>query len=439
MKHYRKILLILFLIALPWQTRWIVEDVLINEGVSQYGRLSVYVFDVLLVLFLASAQHVWNAASWKRVRSEKILRFALIGLWGMIGMAVLSMLWTVEPMAGLFASGHLLLAGLLFTTLVLDKDISPDLILGSLAIGMIVPSALAWWQSAQQSVSASTLLGIAAQDPEVLGTAVIEHEGGRWLRAYGTFPHPNILGGFAAFGLLSAMIVSIRNKWSRSAIPLALSAALMGGALVMSGSRAAWIALALGLIFLYEWIMAAKNQKRQSNMQLILISMMIPILGIGFALRGPLASRFDGSQRLESISTTERLDQWSDVSAFLQGDLGSVIAGVGSGNYVFALSKMRPLWESWVYQPVHNVPALVLVELGILGVAFMLLFVIATDWNAHRKWRRANGCFAISLGLCVLTLAVLDHYLWTQPSGLYLLTLFFVVNMKLGEEVSTPA
>ncbi len=52
---------------------------------------------------------------------------------------------------------------------------------------------------------ANKYFGLAQQNPGNLGVSVLEIDGYRILRSYGSLPHPNILGGF----LFVSIIVGI--------------------------------------------------------------------------------------------------------------------------------------------------------------------------------------------------------------------------------------
>ena len=204
--------------------------------------------------------------------------------------------------------------------------------------------------------------------------------------------------------------------------------------MVMSGSRAAWIAFALRMVWLSELTMKGRSETFKQRMQYTLLLSMGVVLVVGFALRGPLMSRLQPENRLEVISNTERVAQWSDTSRILRRTATGALIGTGAGNYVFAFEQIHPLRHAWEYQPIHNVPALIFVELGVLGALALLVFVVATDWYPHKGWRHESGRIAMSLGLIVLVLSLFDHYLWTQPTGVYLLAVFFALNLRLGEE-----
>ena len=55
MKKIRKIIeygLYLLVFLLPWQTRWIIKAGMINGGYSEYGTISLYGTDILLIILL---------------------------------------------------------------------------------------------------------------------------------------------------------------------------------------------------------------------------------------------------------------------------------------------------------------------------------------------------------------------------------------------------
>lgn len=401
--------------------------------VTQYGRLSFYVFDIaLLVFFTLSIRAIrQQACSWTRQSLTR--RVALSAIAVLTGGSLLSVFWSLESHVAVFAAVHMLLAAGLFAVLVLDKEISPDFVLTGFVAGMLVPSVLGWMQSAQQFIGASTLLGIASQDPLILGTSVIEHAQGRWLRAYGSFPHPNIFGGFLAFGLVAVMGVVGRAKWSVSNAVLWLAAVLMGGALVMSASRGAWLAAFLGVGVLLVGLGVTKQRLVLRRIQKPLLLTLMVILIVSASLGSILVTRFDVSNRLETQSVTERVDQWRDVKDLSLQSARSFFFGTGIGNTVFALEEMRPLRRAWVYQPVHNFFGLVFVELGILGLLIVLGLIATTDWLTHRHWNQLSAVLSLALGGVVFVLACTDHYLWTQPSGLYLLAIFLALKLRLGE------
>ena len=434
MSNFRKPLLVLFFLLLPWQTRWIFGETLVGGDPSEYGRMSLYAFDFALIAFLAASNHIFSMPKWRYVTKNKVMKVAFLSLAAAVLLSAVSAFWAPETGVALLMSLHLGLGAMLFYVLVADETISVDLVLASVAISMLVPAFFGWVQAAGQSIDASSMLGIAAQDPEVLGTSVIEYGEGRWLRAYGSFPHPNMFGGFLAFGLLAAAGVAARGRMKRQDLLMLLLAALGGGALVMTGSRSAWIAFVAGLAIFHFGHRMNKHKDQQKRASGPILLTATTIVLIALFMSPVLGSRFDGDNRLEEQSISERSMQWDEAGKLATRGAIPFILGSGSGNYTFTLAHMKPLKEVFEYQPVHNVPAMIFVELGLIGFLLLGSLVVATDWNVHKRWKRSNSLIALSLGTVLLVVALADHYLWTQASGLYLMAIFLAINIKLGSE-----
>ncbi len=178
------------------------------------------------------------------------------------------------------------------------------------SIVAILPHALlAVWQYATQFVIGSKWLGIATQNPADLGVSVIEVAGRRMLRAYGGFPHPNILGGWLAFGLAAVVLLGSYDESRRRRIGLAITGILFSLALVFSFSRAAWIAAAIGVIAVlaFAW---QKTWSRKEIRRALLIPLVIIVTTVGsvFVVRDVVSVRAQTETRLEAKSVHERSD-----------------------------------------------------------------------------------------------------------------------------------
>ena len=81
-------------------------------------------------------------------------------------------------------------------------------------------------------------------DPSVRGAVVVQLPSGKsFLRAYGTLPHPNILGGFALIFLLAPVAFFMRRENPNN---LALLLLIPGVSLLaLTFSRSAWLALVI--------------------------------------------------------------------------------------------------------------------------------------------------------------------------------------------------
>ncbi|OGL89712.1 hypothetical protein A3I45_03415 [Candidatus Uhrbacteria bacterium RIFCSPLOWO2_02_FULL_53_10] len=424
--------LMLFLFLLPWQTRWILHDVLIGDDVSQYGRLSVYLIDVVLMGYVTLAIATLKKGTVRSALKRPIFRTIAYASVGLSVWAYLSMIWSPSPLVALFGALHLDLAMGFLLVALMDRGASIGYLMSPLLLGMFVPGGLAWVQAAAQSIDASTILGIAAQDPTVLGTSVIEHSGGRWLRAYGSFPHPNILGGFSAVGLLLTFQMLAQRLGKSERIIGWLMTVVLSGALVLSASRSAWLAFALGMGLWCVGLFYLQDFARMVRLRFPIfiagLTMFVLVLSIGPIL----TTRFDDDNRLESRSMTERTAQLHETTQLLKNPY-TLLGGVGMHSAVYALAQRQPFLPAYEYQPVHNVLLLVVTELGLIGFALVVTIVIASDWRVHVHWKRPTSLMAMSFGLTLLVIALFDHYLWSQVSGLYLLAVFLVMNTKCGQ------
>jgi len=238
--------------------------------------------------------------------------------------------------------------------------------------------------------------------PSVSGAAVVElSDGSRRLRAYGTFPHPNLLGTYLV-GLGAgpvAWLLEGRRTWG--IIGVGLAAAGLG----LTFSRAAWVAFLVGL----GWVLGAG---RQAGVRRPLaaaagvgfLAAVLPFgqaLGVRLGIQGPLEAR----------SVLER--GWLAVQAAdLIGTHGPL--GLGAGTFPLALRDRLP--PGYRAEPAHNVGVLLLAELGPVGLGLGL----AAGAGFLRGLRRAEDAGGLALSgalLGLLVLAMLDHPLWTAAPG----------------------
>lgn len=264
-------------------------------------------------------------------------------------------------------------------------------ILRALSLGTCWVSLLALAQFLRQgNIFGYYFLGEPLIYPSLGGVAKASFFGREVLRAYGTFPHPNVLGG------AMALVV----PWFLAEGYL-LSAGLGLLALLVSFSRSALICFLLGLFLL--GILKAKGLLRVG---LSIASLPVFILASTSFL--PAATDLSLVRRVELLQSA-----WAMVRA-------SPLAGVGLGLFTAKLPAFGlPSGPTLFLQPVHNIFALVAAESGLLALsAVLVVFVLA----AKESWRRRRLLFLISLGQLLL-LGSLDHYLYTLPQGLFLLSL----------------
>ena len=330
-------------------------------------------------------------------------------------LASLSILWSIDWHISFFFSLHLWLVYGLF----LAVRARPES-WGAVAIGFCVALLLQILIGSAEFLTQTTtflaplnMTWPGLLDPSMRGASVVElADGTRWLRTYGTLPHPNVVGGFtliflagpAAFFLLDEK----RHPW---ALPL-----LTGGAalLILTFSRSAWLGLGvIGLVLALRVRRLPLKRLMAAGLATLtgLLITTLPLQQLIFTRGGV------GAVATETFSNAGRV--WLMEQAFrLIRD--HPITGVGAGAFIVESALRTPY--GYFVEPVHNLQLLVTAELGIpgalIGVGLGVLIL-------RRVWRttqpKAILFSALLLGL--LTTSFFDHYLWTLAPGRMLLGL----------------
>jgi O-antigen ligase len=250
-------------------------------------------------------------------------------------------------------------------------------------------------------------------DTSVPGASVVQLQNGlQILRAYGTLPHPNILGGFTLVCLLGPSYLFFANRKPNYAalILLALGIILLG----FTFSRSAWLGF-LGFLVVLALKSKYLNRKR---LFLLLIAGILTIVITLFPLRSFLFTRIsDTSSHTEQISTVGR--SWlaeQAINMFRRHPL----TGVGVGSFILDLSKSAV--EGAPIEPVHNMFLLIGSELGIIGL-LALVGLIITIGRQIRKIQHLQAIFASGTLAGLGILSLFDHYLWSIAPGRLMLGL----------------
>lgn len=445
MNQIQKYLFYAFVVLLPLQTVYLLREVFIGGEKWQYGTMGIYVSDILLVLVLVLA--VWNRL---KDSSEKYhVSCITYHVWPALFLSWvgLSILWAPDQLlAGYFFMKLLSAAGVFFLARSLgEKEYRIVILL--LIIGAALQSALGAWQFFAQSTFASTWLGMSAHEVWQAGTSVLKLEEGRWLRAYGTLPHPNMLGGFLAavfmlgigyvvlFGksairtvlmsrdALRKSGISLRDRFMDTVrmVGIVGIGVLMLLGLILTFSRAAWVGAAIGMA-LYGVSGIRYQVWRKSIFWTLGVSAAAGIILVG-VLYEMVLPRFDGAAIEREGSVSERIQSLRDAERVI-GE-GNILLGTGVGNFTAAVMAMEPDRPVWSVQPAHNVFVLIFSELGLVG----LLFFIGLLAVALLPLLKSSIINPQSAALAAfLPSFFLDHWLWTSHFGL----LFFFLIAGLA-------
>jgi len=413
----------LFIFLLPWQTRWIFYEGILNGQYWEYGSFSLYATDILffgifiLSLFLFKGQHRKLNQFWVLILGFFLICFA-------------SIFWSQDKEISWYAILKLCEAILLFW-LVLRIKLHWKCISWSLVAAGVGQSVFGIYQFFTQQAIANKWLGLAAHQPEILGDLVIETASGRWLRAYGSFPHPNMLAGFLVISLLVliGLIITrgIEKKRTLASILLSTtSLVLMIFGLIVTFSRSAWLALGLTLLILLAINIWQRDRWRVKMVSMIIVWILLVTVGSVFLLSDLWQVRLTGG-RLEAISATERSEYYLQAKDLIADYW---YQGTGIGSYTAGLYNRDTSKEAWDYQPVHNIYLLIVTEVGIFG-GLIFLFIIFKFFYSIAKYglerlKDNNQFLFVSLSfMALLVIGLFDHYLWSLSFGLLFFWLVF--------------
>ncbi len=331
----------------------------------EYLSPTLYLTDILMFLLVVS----WKPQLPKKIHYLPFFVFAVANIY-------FSTRWQVSLYTWIKVAEYSLL-------ILYIKQTKPSVLRISQALGIAVlySSTIAIVQFVLQHSIGGPLwfLGERTFSASTSGIAMTNFQTLYKLRAYGTFPHPNVLGGFLAISL--SFITS-------SPIIFAVGTV----ALLLTFSRSAWIVFLIGLLFVSK-----------KKLIPLLVSIGV-VLGILYSF-----SAVDESVVVRQQLNTAALEIWKSHPWF----------GVGLGNFLVSLPSFLPSKFIYFLQPVHNIYLLIFSEIGIFGFCIFLLFM----------WKSISG---LVYGIWVKKKLLLPPYTIYKLPFIMLLLLGFVDHYPLS-------
>jgi len=397
----------------------------INGQFNEYTSIYLYLSDVFLILTIL----IWgyrilynnkyhlstnplSSLSLKMFHVEHLFRNKLLYIPVLLIIwSGISIIWAENKNLALFRSIKLAEFYLLYLYIVynvprgtLFKRLAQIII----SLGVIQSLVAIWQFVIQQSIGLlwlrESIIGI-----DIAGVAKLIVDGHKIVRAYGLFPHPNILGGFLLISIILSFIYytchseqsGARSKnLIRSLDKLEMTViSIQILALILTFSKSAWIGLILACAYIayanvprgtkvlarlrtmFHARPVTSNCSTWNNLRFFGVEHFRRkiILALGILLVLAFIARPDTNSLLFK-SLNERL-------FYLNVSYGTIsanpIVGTGSGQFVSEMDKYVPygtIIESWQYQPVHNVFLLIWSELGIVGLILFVLWL----WKLFR-------------------------------------------------------
>ncbi|MCX6795431.1 MAG: O-antigen ligase family protein [Candidatus Falkowbacteria bacterium] len=414
-KDWLSISLAFFAFALPWQLKLIWRPGEIKGLASNFLEIAFYGFALALLLFIALAIYqITVTKKWPKIWSKENLLLA-----GLLVCLLFSCFFGSNKFLALSYYFYFLIGAILFfCSRLLSKAIDWNLVVKVFLVSCLFSAVLGIFQFTIQKVPTIKYFVSSHQVSEFAGDSVLEIESGRLLRAYGSFDHPNIFGGVMVIALLLVVDLIFKTKKKKEWQGLMLMLIIFFWALLVSFSRAAWLAFLVAML-----VRLAFNYRYELFKIMMIFAVGLAVSFMFFSSHlSWLFARVSGTGRLENMSINER---WLGLSNSFSQIVHQPFSPVGLGNYLnFSIIKF-PSLQAWQYQPVHNVWLLLAVESGWWTAVLLLVFWISTV--------KKNQAFTASLVAALLVVSLLDHWLVSLPFGI--LFSFLVLSMASEETI----
>ena len=419
-----KILFYVFLFLIPFQIRTTISW----QG-NEWDSMFLYLTDLLLIGFLFLA--IIN----KRISFKKsdILLFLFLIIAG------ISIFVSTDLGISIYRFIKLVEFVLLFVYI--NKSYRADRTYRTYSVLIaagLLQSALAIVQFYKQSSLGLKFIEAGQYLPGAPGVATFIMGSEKVMRAYGSFPHPNVLAAFLLLAIFCFYYLWISNlikgKFCYMLYVICYMVCVFGLFLTFSrGPILVFIFISM-IFFLARFFQLRVQYHTEERLLAGKRLMLLALFFVVFSVLSTIILMPYIKNRFFIISLQEEAIDLR----FFYNKIGLAIIkekpllGVGIGNFV-NFSHNYPAFiraanamlsggqgdveiPDWLYQPVHNIYLLIASEIGILGLIVFLLFIIMRLIRIPIRMTRIDNPF-LFLVICYLLLGLSDHYFWTLQSG----------------------
>jgi O-antigen ligase len=412
----------IFLLTLPLNRQHVFS---VFHETFDLNHLSLYASDLTLFLWL-------GYGSLKYKYEHKLAWLSTFGLSLILGTVFI--LSPRETYAAYFTLKALEMAFLFLYFRIVSRDDSPQINYTSVLVPImtilgVFESFLALAQFLVKHSWGLKLLGEPVISSFIDGIAKLDVRSIKYIRGYGTFPHPNPLAAFlivacatAIYGYLTSKTFKIKKLYLFSTICIT-----WGVFITFSRAGIGVLCLTTGFIILLSYKSHPTLRKSLKRLGISLIFVYILALLI--------LNPFLRARNYQNTPTSFTRSYYNRLGLEIVKEHP---LGVGIGNVLpFMAEKVKPT-ANWQVQPPHNYFIVVACETGILG----LLLIIAVFYLAGRRLIKEalsktnpqeEKLWAIillsSLG-SIIILMFFDHYFYTVQQTQLLLWLIIGLIFK---------
>jgi len=439
----------LFLVFLPFGYRHLIHqfslpflkpDKIFN-AFDEYRTTFIYLNDILIILLL-TLTIIYIVKNWLVVK-KIFLSTKVYLIFLFVALGLISIIFAPIKALAFYYFIRLFLAAMFGVSVIIllkEKIINLKNIFSILAILGTFEGVVSFLQFYFQHSLGLKFLGESFLGYDTPSVARIWVDGAKLLRAYGTFPHSNILAAFLVMGVV-ASIYSLIKSFNKNNLILSdiyrlifwsviLFFNILG--LLLSFSRSGWLALVLALSIIVFLGLLKKEFRRQAIIvaTIFIFTGIILLIAFGWAIL-PRSHLY-----IEEASVEYRLI-YMDVGINL---ISNHLLGVGIGNQVVEsvilhLYQNYKITSPWLWQPIHNLYLLIFSELGIFGFLVFsgLILLLIIDFIRRFSDWKFSDILMFGLFLAFLFLGLFDHYFWDLWPGM--LMFWLVLGIFANQEV----
>ena len=406
-----KVAFIVWLFSVPFSFAFSPAILEKNKSYTSFGLYNIYLVDATAIFFviIALINLYWHKKSFLTCRSN-IMCYVPSFLFAIF--AFLSLFWSGSPLvSGIWGLRMLVIIVALFITayFIQKSNYYRDLFLKILIAAGVIEGLIGLGQFIFQRSLGLYLLGESHLGPNILGLARVDLLGNNLIRAYGTFPHPNVLGGFLLFTIVATV-------WNKSVKYKNILIIIQLISLGLTFSRSALLGLLIIIILYFTCSrdgacpVSTKNWKSK---KFLAFGSLILLISFIFLVRSPLQKLLSGRDE----TTILRIEY---AKAAIARFIDSPILGRGWGTNSIELPAFSTFpFYFWEWQPVHNIYLLALSDLGIVGLLIFLYFIYQITFCRDGVCPVSTSIWKY-LFIAYLFIGLFDHYLLTLPQGIFI-------------------
>lgn len=404
-----KLLFYVFLLLIPFQIR------IFLIGRSEWNSVFLYLADLLLIGFL------FFGLINKRISFKKTDILLLL----FMGFAGISIFAGSDSRVGIYYFIKLL--EFVFLYIYLRKNIHLySGIYNILLVSGIFQAILAIAQFYKQSSLGIKFIEAGKYFPGAPGVATFLMGDDKIMRAYGSFPHPNILAGFLLLAIFCFYALWLKKRIN----PIFMMGffVLVFGLFTTFSRESIFTFLFISFVFFLVRFFQLRILKNTEER--LMAGKKLVVLVLFFIVSCVISSVILLPYVKSRFFTISLKEEAIDLRFFynkmaIQMIKEKPILGIGIGSFVNyshnypaflrAASKMAGVDSKeipdWIFQPVHNIYLLIVSEIGIFGFLFFALFILI------KIFKSAKTSPMLFLFVAFLIIGLSDHYFWTLQSG----------------------